>query len=524
MRRHRECDTAFAEGADKRHSRRSQITGAFPPGFRWGPHGRDRARAVRTFDPGCRHVGQATCATHVVLLITAQQELGRDRSTIKASITGVERDLESGSALEQLMARRAYTGLIDGRWRWARGAYDISAFAMFSHIEGDSTAMLRQQRSSRRYFQRPDAGYVAVQPGLTEMNGVGAGINHSKMAGDWLWDIDYSYTSPTLELNDIGFLNAVDDHVLSANVRFRETSPGTVFRRWEAGLSGGSRWNVGGVRNAAEVGAFGELVLKNFWSTDLTIEYLPRSLDDAVTRGGPLMQTARRTVVEVDVENPDGATTGLSFEASASRDELGGWGVSIGAGVLVRAGTRGKSPSTVLLPRTHLAANTSAHGRRSDPTFGSRYLFAEVERSEVSLQLRTNYSITPDLTLEGYLEPFASSGRYGDIGELARANGFDLRRYGTDGTTLVRDAEATWRSRRRHRVHVDNPTSRPLVPQQCGPALGMAAGSTAYLVWQQDRFEERVRIATAQPGGLLEAFGAPGANVLALKVSYWIAR
>ena len=40
-----------------------------------------------------------------------------------------------------------------------------------------------------------------------------------------------------------------------------------------------------------------------------------------------------------------------------------------------------------------------------------RYMFARVARSEIVTRLRLNYTITPALTLEGYLEPFASSGR-----------------------------------------------------------------------------------------------------------------
>jgi hypothetical protein len=49
-------------------------------------------------------------------------------------------------------------------------------------------------------------------------------------------------------------------------------------------------------------------------------------------------------------------------------------------------------------------------------------------------------------------------------------------------------------------------------------------GSTAYLVWQQNRFEARDPAQRVGTGGLFQALGAPGDNVLAFKVSYWIAK
>jgi len=49
------------------------------------------------------------------------------------------------------------------------------------------------------------------------------------------------------------------------------------------------------------------------------------------------------------------------------------------------------------------------------------------------------------LTLEAYVEPFASSGRYRDFGELAAARGFDVRIYGSaPGTTITRNGDSTY--------------------------------------------------------------------------------
>ena len=69
-------------------------------------------------------------------------------------------------------------------------------------------------------------------------------------------------------------------------------------------------------------------------------------------------------------------------------------------------------------------------------TYGSRYVFARIDQPTFILQLRANYTIAPDLTLELYGEPFAAAGKYRGLGELAEARSFRLREYGTAGTTI----------------------------------------------------------------------------------------
>src|SRR5688572_20592387 len=128
-------------------------------------------------------------------VIALQQEFGNSAKTssnLYGIITAVERDLQPGSYLSSLFVDRAYSGIVDYRIRWKGGQYDMSAFIAWSWLQGDSTSILGQQLSSRRYFQRPDADYVDVDRSRTSMTGSYMGINHSKLSGKhWLWDIDY---------------------------------------------------------------------------------------------------------------------------------------------------------------------------------------------------------------------------------------------------------------------------------------------------------------------------------------------
>src|SRR5207253_3003474 len=78
---------------------------------------------------------------------------------------------------------------------------------------------------------------------------------------------------------------------------------------------------------------------------------------------------------------------------------------------------------------------TTLTGGRAE-TFGSRYVFSYIERSTFSTEFRMGYTLKPDLNLDVYAEPFASSGRYYDYGELLAPKSRERIVYGTEGTTL----------------------------------------------------------------------------------------
>ncbi|MDQ3243339.1 MAG: hypothetical protein M3Q09_06415 [Gemmatimonadota bacterium] len=135
--------------------------------------------------------------------------------------------------------------------------YDASGYVGATHISGDSLALLRQQLTSRRYWQRPDASHVRVDPSRRSLDGTIFGVNHSKLSGKhWLWDMDYSQESPGVEPNDFGAYGNVDNRRASAQVRWREThrGHGTVPTRSvqppsPAGISRASATTPGCIRS-----------------------------------------------------------------------------------------------------------------------------------------------------------------------------------------------------------------------------------------------------------------------------------
>ncbi len=506
----------------------AKVAGRLPSGLSLGALSAVTAREyAETFDTVAGSFGRTEVAPLTGYgVVSMQQEFGANASTAALVLTAVERDIEEASPLQAAVARRAYTGLADTRIRWRGGQYDMSAFWGFSLVEGDSLALLGLQRSSRRYYQRPDADHVEVDPSRTSLFGYRWGINHSKLSGKhWLWDIDYGEESPGLELNDVGQLGAGDDRSLITNIRYRENQPGRLLRSYNAGFFHLTEWNFGGVRNFTILELYGNATFHNFWSLGFYVDAYPRALSDNLTRGGPLMGTGAGWSAGLNFSNASASKTRWRANLNVDEDELGGWSTSLNGGISIRPGSRWELSvdprySRGVAPRqfiTSLSANAPA-------TFGRRYVFSYVDRSEMAARIRLNYALTPDLTLETYAEPFASSGRFFDFGELAAARSRDLRTYGTDGTTITRASNGSYSvtdgsesftlANRDFDVHSFR--SNTVLRWEWRP------GSTLFLVWQQNRSSSDAIGRRVRPGDLWDSLSAQGSHFLALKASYWL--
>jgi len=148
---------------------------------------------------------------------------------------------------------------------------------------------------------------------------------------------------------------------------------------------------------------------------------------------------------------------------------------------------------------------------------------ADVDRSTYSTQFRLNYTFKPDLTLDFYGEPFAASGRYDHLGELAAARTRLRRLYGTDGTTLATLADGSQRvtdgatsfTLRNRDFNVESFRSNLVLRWE------WRAGSTLYLVWQQDRALEEAARTRVSLADLFSSIGRRGDNFFAVKASFW---
>jgi Domain of unknown function (DUF5916)/Carbohydrate family 9 binding domain-like len=501
----------------------AKLTGRLPSGLSVGVLGAVTGREhALTFDTATGARGRVEVeplATWGVARL--QQEVGRSGSAVGATLTGVRRGLEEGTPLAARLARTAVSGGADATLRLGGGAYEVYAAAGFSHVAGDSLAVLRLQRASARYFQRPDADYVELDPSRTSLSGFMGSLSAAKISGThWLWEAGVSTESPGYELNDVGRLTTADGVAAYAQLRYRETRPRGPFRRYDLFVTPSAEWSYGGVRTDNALFFDADAVWKNHWRTIFTLFHVPRVQSLSLTRGGPLAGAPSSSAAIFHLLSSSASRLRWNARVYYGENELGRPTYRLSGGVSVRPGPRWQlSVDPNYLRTVPVRQYVATFEGGPAETFGKTYVFAAVDRSELFAQLRLSYLFTPDLSLELYAEPFASSGRYHHFGVLPAARSHALRSLTpeeaakVDGTTTVRlgGEEA-----RVSDFNVRSFRSNAVLRWEWRP------GSTLFVVWQQDRSGERDRIALVGPGSLVDALRTRGDNFLVVKASYWI--
>ncbi len=486
-----------------------------------------RQERARVFDVASARTSRVTVEPRSAFgVVRLQQEVGRQASTIGATLTGVRRDIGDGDLLLPLLAREAITGGVDYRWRMKQGMYALSGWAGFSHVAGDSLAILRLQRSSARYFQRPDADYITYDSGRTSLGGYTASIRADKDAGRRiLWGAQLQTNSPGFELNDIGRLSSADEIEYNADVQIRETLPGRYLQNWRLGFDTRGGWNYGGVRQSHHWNQNTSLTFKNFWNLNVRTQFALRAQGAGLTRGGPSMTTPAEWSEEVRLNSPFGSRTGWRVNARFGRDELGGWRSGMGGMLSVRPTDRWQLS---LEPNYSRSKDARQYVGTVDDSLArfldSRWVFAFIDRSTVSTRIRLNYALSPALTLEGYAEPFAASGRYYDVGELAAPHSNSLRTYGSDGTTIRLEADGSRTVTDGASTFSVNPSDFHVLSLRSNVVMRWEwnPGSTLFLVWQQNR---RASESYGNPIGVRSMWHttrAAGDNFFSIKATYWL--
>jgi hypothetical protein len=444
----------------------------------------------------------------------------------------------AGTGLEDRLHAAAYSGGLDFAHEWSSRTYRISGVFTTSYVQADAAAITRTQRTSTRYYQRPDASHLELDPTATSLTGYYGFIDLVKQAGAFGAKASVGVASPGYEVNDLGFQSDADRIVLDTNFQYTQPNPGSILRNWNVRWSPDAVWNYAGDRVHAEINGNLNVQLLNYWGAGARLAYNPRNDDDRLTRGGPLARKPQRLGGTINVNSDSRRPVVGRFGYDWATDEEGGWSHDLSLNLTANLSEQvelrfGPSVSRRFETAQYVTAVTDALATQ---TYGRRYVFADLEQTTVSFDTRVNVTITPDVSLQLYAEPFISVGDYEGLKEFARPGAFDFARYGDIGT-VSQDA-----------------TGYTIDPDGAGPAVSFGApnrdfsyrsllgnavlrwewreGSTLYLVWQQRRIDS---LTDRGPDGTYDwvgsfdlgrdvgdMFSKSADNIFAIKINYWI--
>ena len=479
----------------------AKITGKLPGGWSIGVldalTDREQARFVRNNEFGRQSVEPMTN----YFVSRATKELGSD-ARVGVMLTSVERRLP-----EELtsLRRSATTGGIDGFLKLGTGkSWILEGSAVGSRVSGSARSIDITQRSSSRYYQRPDAGHVTYDPTRTSLSGWGGRAMISKTSGLWRPIVQVQAFSPGFETNDTGFMQRTDIISMHALTQYVNENLSKNFRQRTVWFGTWQNRNFDG--DTLERGFFVDsfATLQNYWNYRASLFVVPGGLSDRSARGGPLVRTPAGWSSDLNVES-DGRkkfSYGLfgHFEHSAD----GSYVRTVGAGLTARPVSNLQLRLEPSFTRSHDFTQyvTSFVDAAATSTYGSRYLFANLEQRSFELGTRADWTVSPRLSFQLYLQPFIASGDFHDYHTLSAARTRTFTPYG--GSTGNDDFN--FRSVR-------------------GSAVArweFRPGSALYIAWNENR-------AAVAPLGdfrfrrdLRAIPGAPSHDVFLVKVSYWL--
>lgn len=338
-----------------------------------------------------------------------QKDINKGKTIIGGMVTATNRFIND-SVLEFLPSA-AYTAGVDFNQYWDERTYNLQAKFVGSSVNGTEEAILAKQEAPQRYYQRPDATHLGVDSTLTQLSGLGGSFMAAKIGrGHWRYGLKGSFTSPGLSLNDMGYMRRADAINQSAWVEYQIWEPFSIFRKMYVGLSQWVGWDFKGsqIYSGQRVGM--DMQFKNYWSFDVGLLNEGFGIDRHQLRGGPSLRTPGSFSLNTSVGTDERKKlVGKVFVAH-------GWGKDswrdvsdVGFEISYRPLPSLQfsiDPVYVFVQETTIYIETNEYDDK--PV----YLVSSLDAKSVQLNFRINYSITPDLSIQYWGQPFFFSGDY----------------------------------------------------------------------------------------------------------------
>jgi hypothetical protein len=461
-----------------------------------------------------------------------QKDYNSGNRIIGGMFTSVNRNMkdiplvgdESNNLINRLPGA-AYSGGLDFTQYFKDKTYMFNVNAAFSQINGTDLAIVRAQRSSARYFQRPGS-YISLDSSRTSLSGSGGRIQFLKAGkGHFQYMAALLWKSPGFEINDMGYLREADQLFEVFWVGYRLWEPKSFYRQVNLNFNQYTTWNFAGNHLFDGGNINGSISFKNYWQanggTDLTLN----QVSNTILRGGPLMKLPGASNGWFNIGTDNRKKLIISVNGSYNsmfQDAAHSFSLSVSA--------KYKPTNMLNVSFTPSYSKSFDELQYVDQTkYGTldRYLFASIDQKVLSLSLRVNFNFTPDLTLQYWGQPFIASGKYYDFKYITNSMASDYHNrfvvYSPDQIRLVDNdhysIDENIDSNEDYTIgkpdfNVQEFLSNLVIRWEYNP------GSSVYLVWSQTRNGYN-------PSGTMDYFNDMGDlfhyrphNVFLVKFSY----
>ena len=441
-------------------------------------------------------------------VLRASQDFRDGASGIGLMFTGTNRELDDSSTL--YLHRAAYVGALDFRHQFLGREYQISGSVDFSQVAGSAQAIRATQLDPVHFYQRPD-GPLHVDSTRTSLNGDAEELKFAKTAGTLLFETSYLRRSPGFEINDLGFLLQADQQAWNNWAGLFFNHPNSVFQRLQWNFNWWQWWSAAGLPTERAANTNFHTQLNNRWWLHAggTLGQLGTTWCDRCARGGPAVRQDPYISPWMGIQGDDRHRLIPSVWVNYFSGDAGhNQSLNVNPQLTLNASTR--FTATVGINATTAHADNQWFGN-----FGvgdtAHYTFAHLDQRTLSLTASLGYTVTTNLSVQWYLQPFVSRGSYSNVRELANpaAASYAARYQPYTADTSVSNNPGGFDSKQFNSNLVVRWEYRP--------------GSTLFVVWTQSRNgNDGIPGPDGLAGDYRGLFTLHSDNTFLVKFSYWL--
>lgn len=336
-----------------------------------------------------------------------EQDLDTGNLIIGGILTSVNRKIDEEQF--NIISESAYTGGVNITKYWNNKSYFVTARSFFSHTGGSSDAIDLLQRSSARYYQRPDATHLRYNPQRTSLSGIGGSVNGGKMSGHFNIMGFSSWSSPGLEFNDIGFKPNADIILNGLWAAYKEWRPSGILNQYEVNGSTYNLRNFSGKSLGWGTESFLYLQFTNYYDIAAGMNAEFNGTSTTILRGGPSLKTSGQINYWFSIESDSRKKFNAEYDMSFNNGfENSSNSISYGIEINYKPSNR----LTISVYPQYVKSTNHQQYVRTVTGENTAYILSSINNNITSMQFRVNYGITPDMSLQWYALPYIYSGDY----------------------------------------------------------------------------------------------------------------
>ncbi len=461
------------------------------------------------------------------LVARVQRDFNKGNTIVGTVLTSVNRDIDTENL--NFVPTSAYTGGFDFTQYFKNKEYNFKLTAYWSDVNGSTEAITELQNSPARYFQRPDAEYLDVNENLTSLNGAGGNIQVGKMGGKLKFMLAGAMKSPSLEVNDIGYLQSVDDIMEVFWMGYRFYKPFSIFRSLSINFNQWLGWDFGGTKTYSGGNVNVHSQFKNFWNLSFGTNLNGNSISNGMLRGGNSMILPGNKNFWAWIGTNEQKKFYISSNVSMNKSFEENYNTSkyLNISLTYRPFS---TLSLSLTPEYNWKEKELQYVDEVSYNNTDRYIFSSLQQKIASLSLRINYNITPDLSIQYWGQPFIAAGEFSDFKYITNNKSPDYNdRFYTYPTSQISFDQEN--NEYLIDENLDNSSDYTIYNPDFNFKEFLSnmvlkweysAGSTVYLVWSQSRshYIEEGQFDLQQDMDYL--FNEKARNVFLIKFSYRI--